>query len=80
MRLRCCNRFGYWAVPLGPWRCSKCNRVLSWTAGMPRSGEPRFWDEIDAIIAAIPPLTFDDWTFIRRAFGFGVVLRGKVRP
>lgn len=51
-RFRCCGRFCYWAVPLGPWRCSVCDRPY-WGGDVPKIHRARFWRAIDAIVAKL---------------------------
>jgi len=40
-RLRCCGRWCYWRVPIGPWACSSCERPFP--GGMPDNALARFW-------------------------------------
>lgn len=58
-RLRCCHRFAYWSIPLGPWRCAgRCGREFDLeAAGVPRRHLARFWEAVDAQVAATPELT-----------------------
>lgn len=55
-RLRCCGRFAFWAVPLGPWCCTTCDRKW-WGVPMPRSAEARFDEAIDELRASLRPWT-----------------------
>lgn len=34
-RLRCCGRFCFWKVPLGPWACTVCDRTFEPGPGVP---------------------------------------------
>ncbi|MFL5381278.1 MAG: hypothetical protein ACJ8GN_02005 [Longimicrobiaceae bacterium] len=53
MRFRCCGRFAYWEIPLGPWRCTVCGRALAWGGPIPRAHEARFWEAIDEWAASV---------------------------
>jgi hypothetical protein len=64
--IRCCGRFAYWRVPIGPWQCTKCPRVFD--GPMPASAERRFWNHVDAIAAMVPPWTHEQRVFVRRCF------------
>lgn len=58
-RLRCCGRFAYWRVPLGPWACTKCDRRYWPGRGVPdipRAHEARFWAAIAELIAKLDEL------------------------
>lgn len=59
--IRCCGRFAFWRLPLGPWCCTKCPRTFD--GPMPRSAVPRFWDHVENLAARIP-----EWTAAQRAF------------
>lgn len=50
-RLRCCGRFCYWRLPLGPWCCGECDRRFD--GPMPKSAEGRFWDYIEELGARL---------------------------
>lgn len=49
-RLRCCGRFCFWQVPLGPWRCTVCN-LAKWGHDIPKSHRVRFWQTIESLVA-----------------------------
>jgi hypothetical protein len=46
-RLRHCGRFCFWRVPLGPWCCAVCDRLID--GPMPKSAEARFWEYVDGV-------------------------------
>lgn len=67
-RLRCCNRWCYWRVPLGPWSCSRCERRFWPGPGVPdvpKAHIARFFAAIDDLIAQIPPLTAAERELLR---------------
>jgi hypothetical protein len=57
-RLRCCGRFCFWKVPLGPWCCTRCVRKFYYDqcgpiADVPKAHLARFWEAIDELLAMI---------------------------
>ena len=66
-RIRCCNRFTYWKLPVGPWACTQCDRVFD--GPMPVSRNHRFWLWVEENILSIPPWTEKDKAFVRENFG-----------
>jgi hypothetical protein len=66
-RLRCCGRWCYWRLPVGPWACTQCPRRFA--GPMPRSAGPRLLDYAAEQLAKARPWTMDDVCFVRRCFG-----------
>lgn len=59
-RLRCCGRFCFWKVPLGPWACTVCDRTFEPGPGVPdvpKVHAARYLEAIQAETDRIPPLT-----------------------
>jgi hypothetical protein len=59
VRFRCCGRYCYWRIPLGPWQCTRCDRTFN-GGDVPKAAEGRFWEGIQALIeksktAKLPP-------------------------
>lgn len=66
-RIRCCNRFTYWRLPIGPWACTVCDRQFD--GPMPASRNHRFWGWVVEKIVTIPDWTAKDRAFVRENFG-----------
>ena len=66
-RIRCCGRFAFWRVPLGPWSCTSCPRTFD--GPMPAAAVGRFWDHVGGELAKAPPWTEEQRSFVRANFG-----------
>lgn len=64
--LRCCGRWCFYRVPIGPWCCTKCPRKFD--GPMPRAAVGRFWDHVDQLVARIPVWTEEQRAFAERTF------------
>jgi hypothetical protein len=65
-QLRCCGRFCFWAPPLGPWRCSECDRAFD--GPMPANAVGRFWDHVAELVTKVQPWTEAQRRLARRCF------------
>jgi hypothetical protein len=66
--LRCCGRFCYWRLPVGPWACVRPTCTRTYDGPMPRAAVGRFWTWIDQLAARIPPWTDQQRAFAERTF------------
>lgn len=66
-RLRCCGRFCYWAIPYGPWRCTRCYRGLP--GAMPANAGGRLLEAAADQVARARPWTETERQFVRACFG-----------
>ena len=66
--IRCCGRFAYWRLPIGPWQCVRveCGRLFD--GPIPASAVRRFDDHVAELAAAIPDWTMEQRVFARRCF------------
>lgn len=76
-RLRCCGRWCYWRLPIGPWACTICPRQFD--GPMPASAVPRFWQYIDDLVARLPESTPEQQQWAAEVFGGPLTGRGYLR-
>lgn len=63
-RLRCCGRFCFYKLPIGPWKCTVCERTQD--GPMPKSAERRFWQHIDETVTRLDAKPEMDLGEVRR--------------
>jgi hypothetical protein len=68
-RLRHCGRFAFWELPIGPWRCTRCDRRLA-AGPMPKNAIARLLAEL----AELPPVPASAYEPFRQTIPRGHVL------
>jgi hypothetical protein len=65
-RLRCCGRWCYWRLPVGPWACTECERTFD--GPMPRNAGPRLLEHARELATRVRPWTMEDVVLVRALF------------